>query len=171
MILKLRHSTIRSFRTDDAPSLAVHANNYKVWRNLRDLMPHPYVESDAAAFIQQTLSQTRQTNFAIEVDGAAVGAIGLGLRDNVERVGAALGYWLGEAYWGRGIISEAIPAFTRWSLDEFDLCRIHAVVFQWNPASARVLQKSGYQFEGTMRRSAIKEGQIIDRHLYAYVLD
>ena len=171
MNLQLRHSTIRPFRRDDAASLAVHANNYKVWRNLRDLMPHPYAERDAAAFIEEMLSQPRPTNFAIEVNGAAVGAIGLRLRDNVERVGAELGYWLGEAYWGRGIVSEALPAFTRWALDEFNLCRIHAVVFEWNLASARVLEKSGYQLEGKMRRSAIKEGQIIDRHLYAFVVD
>lgn len=171
MNLALRLSTIRLLCRDDAASLAVHGNNYKVWRNLRDLMPHPYAESDALEFIERTLSQPRPTSFAIEVNGAAVGVIGLGLRDNVERVGAALGYWLGEAYWGRGIVSEAIPAFTRWALEEFNLCRIHAVVFQGNPASARVLEKSGYQLEGTMRRSAIKDGQIIDRHLYAYVVE
>lgn len=171
MLIQLNRSTIRPFRPSDAASLALHANNYKVWRNLRDLMPHPYALSDAEAFIEQALASPRPTSFAIEVDGAAAGAIGLRLYDNVERVGAELGYWLGEAYWGRGVISEALPAFTQWALKEFDLCRLHAVVYEWNPASARVLEKAGYQFEGTMRRSAIKDGQIIDRHLYAFVID
>jgi RimJ/RimL family protein N-acetyltransferase len=170
-MLPLARSTIRPFRLDDAPSLAVHANNRKVWRNLRDLMPHPYVERDAAEFISHTLAAPRPTSFAIEVDGAAVGGIGLKLRDDIERIGAELGYWLGEPFWGRGILSEAVPAFTRWALDEFDLVRLEAIVFQWNPASARVLEKSGYVREGTLRRSAIKDGQVIDRWLYAYLRD
>jgi ribosomal-protein-alanine N-acetyltransferase len=170
-MLQLSRSTIRPFRLDDAPSLAVHANNYKVWRNLRDLMPHPYTERDAVEFITRAAAEAPPTNFAIEVDGAAVGGIGLKLKDDIERIGAEIGYWLGEAYWGRGILSEAVPAFTRWAVREFQLTRVEAIVFEWNPASARVLEKSGYVREGTMRRSAIKDGRIIDRWIYAFTRD
>jgi RimJ/RimL family protein N-acetyltransferase len=170
-MLNLTRSTIRLPRREDAKSIARRANNRKVWRNLRDLMPHPYAESDAVNFIERTLAQERPTNFFIEVDGAAVGGIGLKLKDDIERVGAELGYWLGEAYWGRGILSEAVPAFTQWALKEFGLIRLEAVVFEWNRPSARVLEKSGYVLEGTMRRSANKDGQVIDRWMYAYVVD
>jgi [ribosomal protein S5]-alanine N-acetyltransferase len=168
-MLELSRSTIRLPRLDDAPSLARHANNRKVWRNLRDLMPHPYAESDAVTFIQQVLADPKPVNFVIAVDGAAVGAIGLKLRDNIERIGAELGYWLAEPYWGRGILSEAVPAFTRWAMTEFELLRVEAIVFEWNPASARVLEKAGYVREGALRRSAIKDGQVIDRWMYAFV--
>jgi ribosomal-protein-alanine N-acetyltransferase len=170
-MLTLTHSTIRPFRPSDAPSLAAHANNRNVWRNLRDLMPHPYALTDAEAFIESTLQDPRRSSFAIDVDGAAVGAIGLRLRDNIERIGAELGYWVGEPFWGRGILSEAVPAFTSWALAEFELTRIEAIVFEWNAASARVLEKAGYVREGVLRRSAIKDGQIIDRWVYAYVDD
>jgi RimJ/RimL family protein N-acetyltransferase len=168
-MLRLSRCTVRPFRSDDAASIAVYANNRKVWRNLRDLMPHPYALADAERFIASMIDDPRPAHFAIEVDGAAVGAIGLKLKQDVDRIGAELGYWLGEPYWGRGILSEAVPAFTRWALAEFQLVRIEAIVFEWNPASARILEKAGFVREGTMRRSAIKDGQIIDRWLYAFV--
>jgi RimJ/RimL family protein N-acetyltransferase len=134
-------------------------------------MPHPYAESDALEFLARTAAEPRPTNFAVEVDGQAAGAIGVKLKDNIERIGAELGYWLGEAHWGRGIVSEAVPAFTQWAMREFQLKRVEAIVFEWNPASACVLEKAGYVREGTMRRSAVKDGQIIDRWLYAYVVE
>jgi RimJ/RimL family protein N-acetyltransferase len=170
-MLKLTRCTIRLPRLDDSKSIALHANNRKVWRNLRDLMPHPYAESDAVSFIDRTLVQERPTNFFIEVDGAAVGGIGLKLKDDIERVGAELGYWLGEPFWGRGILSEAVPAFTQWALKEFDLIRLEAIVFEWNRPSARILEKAGYVLEGTMRRSAVKDSQVIDRWIYAYIVE
>jgi RimJ/RimL family protein N-acetyltransferase len=111
----------------------------------------------------------RPTSFVIEVDGAAVGVIGVRLREDIERINAELGYWLGEEFWGRGILSEAIPAFTDWAMKEFNLLRVEAMVFYWNPASARVLEKSGFVREATLRRSAIKDGEVIDRWLYAFL--
>jgi len=168
MLLELSRCTIRPPRIDDAPSLARHANNRNIWRNLRDLLPHPYAEKDAVAFIDLVLSQQLPTSLVIDVEGSAVGVIGVKLRDDIERIAAELGYWLGEEYWGRGILSEAIPAFTRWAMEEFGLLRVEALVFHWNPASARVLEKSGFIREATLRRSAIKDGEVIDRWLYAY---
>jgi ribosomal-protein-alanine N-acetyltransferase len=167
-MLQLDRCTIRRFALPDAPSLAHYANNRKVWRNMRDLMPHPYALADAEAFLGTVLGCDRPTHFAIDVDGAAVGGIGVRLKGDIERVGAELGYWLGEPFWNRGILSEAVPAFTRWALAEFELTRIEAIVFEWNPASARVLEKAGFVLEGTLRQSAIKDGQLINRWMYAY---
>ena len=104
------------------------------------------------------------------VDGQAVGGIGFNLHTDVERVSAEIGYWLGEAFWNRGITSEALLAVTRYAVKEHKLTRIYAVPYEWNPASFRVLEKAGYVFEGQMRRSAIKDGKIIDQLLYAYVV-
>jgi RimJ/RimL family protein N-acetyltransferase len=170
-MLKLSRCEIRPFRVNDAPSLALHANNRNVWRNLRDLMPHPYSLENAEWFINHSLTSAPMTNFAIAIDGVAVGGIGVRLKEDIDRIGAELGYWLGEPFWGRGILTEAVPAFTRWALAEFKLMRIEAIVFEWNPASARVLEKAGFVREGTLRRSAIKDGQVIDRWMYAYLAD
>lgn len=168
-MLALTRCQIRHFAPGDAESLTLHANNRKVWRNLRDLFPHPYSISDAEAFIAGAMGDPRPTSFAIDVGGVAVGGMGLRLKGDVERIGAEIGYWLGEAFWNRGILSEAVPAFTNWAMAEFNLERVEALVFHWNPASARVLKKSGYILEGTMKRSVVKDGEIIDRWIYAFL--
>ena len=108
-------------------------------------------------------------DFAIDVKGEAVGGIGLVLRTDVERVDAELGYWLGESHWGRGVMSGAVDAFVPWALDRFNLARVHAQVFAFNGASARVLAKAGFVLEGRMRQSAVKDGKLIDQLLYARV--
>jgi RimJ/RimL family protein N-acetyltransferase len=170
MRLELVRSVIRSWQEDDADSLAAHANNRKIWRNLRDAFPHPYSVADARAFIQAARSQIPESRFAIEVDGRAVGGIGFTLGADVERVSAEVGYWLGEAYWGRGITTEALQAVTRYAVQAHRLTRIYAVPYEWNQASFRVLEKAGYVREARLRRSAIKDGQVIDQVLFAYVV-
>src|SRR5881409_3075634 len=115
MQLVLKRCTIRPWRMDDAESLAKHANNRKVWLALRDLFPHPYTTDDAHDFLRKTITAQPTTNFCIEVDGAAAGAIGIRLGEDVHRHTATLGYWLGEEFWGRGIMTEAVAALT-------DLC-------------------------------------------------
>lgn len=165
--LKLASCDVRSWRVDDAPSIAAHANNRRVWINLRDRLPHPYTVDDAHAFIRAALRRAPETVFAVAVDGAAVGGIGFTLHDDVERVSAEIGYWLGEAFWGRGIMTQALTAVTDYAIRTHDLTRVYAVPYEWNPASFRVLEKAGYVCEGRMRRSAIKDGRVIDQLLYA----
>jgi RimJ/RimL family protein N-acetyltransferase len=87
----------------------------------------------------------------------------------VHRRSAEIGYWLGEPFWGRGIMSEAVPAFTAYAFATFDVCRLYASVFEWNPASARILEKAGYVCEGRLRKSVVKDGRTIDQLLFACV--
>lgn len=168
MRLPLKESTIRSWQRDDASSLPKYANNRNVWRNLRDLFPHPYTKDDAQSYLQSVVGKTPETHFAIEVDGEAIGGIGVTLGEDIERFVGELGYWLGEPYWGRGIMTEAVRAFTQFAVEQYSLQRVEAGVFQWNPASVQVLEKAGFTLEATMRQSAFKDGQVIDRWLYAY---
>ncbi|UCG53244.1 MAG: GNAT family N-acetyltransferase [Candidatus Latescibacterota bacterium] len=170
MQIKLDSCEVRSLRENDAESLAKHANNWKVWINLRDAFPHPYTIDDARAFIQNTLGQTPEGHFAIAVDGETVGAIGIKLNKDVERVSAEIGYWLGEPFWGRGITTEALEAVTRYAIEKHGLTRVYALPYAWNPASFRVLEKAGYVLEARMRRSAVKDGKIVDQLLYAFVV-
>ncbi len=166
MRLTLERSIIRPFRLDDAASLAHHANDRGVWRNLRDLFPHPYTLQDAHAWLERSAREPYSA-FAIEVDGAAVGAIGFEAKADVYRHTAEIGYWLGRAYWGRGITSEAIDAFARQLFATRDLMRLEAGVYAWNPASMRVLEKAGFEREACMRKAAFKDGQYVDVLLYA----
>ena len=169
MVLRTPSCVVRSYRPADAASLAAHGNNRKIWVNLRDRFPHPFREADGAAYIAHLQSQTNPTSFAIEVDGDAVGGISLGVGSDVERLSAELGYWLGEALWGRGIMSDAVAAVTEYGFRELRLMRIFALPFAHNRASHRVLEKAGYQREGVLRSSVIKDGSMFDQYLFARI--
>jgi len=77
MELLLERCTIRPWRLDDAESLARHANNRKIWLAVRDLFPHRYTIQDAHEFLQRAVSEQPEMKFCIEIDGAAVGGIGV----------------------------------------------------------------------------------------------
>lgn len=169
MKLELKTCVIRPWQMGDEESLVRHANNYKVWRNVRDRFPYPYGIDDAREWIRLASEENPQVNFAIVVGGEAVGGIGLVLKDDIYRCAAEIGYWLGEEFWGQGIMTEAVRALTRWGFEHFDLSRIYAGVLEWNPASMRVLEKAGYQFEGRLRKAVIKQNQVMDEFIYAIV--
>ena len=153
---------------DDAGALVKHADNRKIWINLRDAFPHPYALEDAQEFLQRATTQSPETILCIATVEEAIGAISFGLHDDVERVSAEIGYWLSEDYWGQGIVTAALKAVTAYAMRTHDLSRVYALPYEWNEASFRVLEKAGYVFEGRMRCSAIKDGKVIDQLLYAY---
>jgi len=169
MRLALKSCTVRSWSAGDVASLVRHANNRKIWINVRDRFPSPYTVEDAESWVRHCSRAMPVTDFAIEVEGEAAGGIGVVLHDDVERVSAELGFWLGEAFWGRGVMTEAVGLFVPWAFEQFGLSRIYAHVFSYNVGSARVLEKVGFAREGLLRRAVIKEGQIIDEWLYACV--
>jgi len=170
MRIDLERSAVRSFVRADAASLARHADNRAVWRNLRDAFPHPYRLADARRFLRGAIGRDPETVFAIEVEGQAAGGIGFRLHDDVERVSAELGYWLGEPFWGRGIATEAVRAVTGLAFARHGLTRVYALPFEWNAASCRVLEKAGFVLEARLRKSAIKDGRVLDQFLYARVV-
>jgi RimJ/RimL family protein N-acetyltransferase len=163
----LTHCTLRDWRRGDELSLVRHANNRNVWINLRDRFPHPYTKRDAARWLAYMRSVPPDTHFAIAVDGAAVGAIGFVVQPDVHRISAEIGYWLGEAYWGRGIMTEALRAVTALAFETHGLVRLYAAVFAWNPASMRVLEKCGFEREAVLKNGACKDGRVIDTVLFA----
>lgn len=171
MEFKLKTCTVRSVEWHDRESIVRHANNRNVWINLRDRFPHPYTDADARNFLESIVGIRPETSFTIEVDGEAVGGIGFTVQPDVAHRSAEIGYWLGEKFWGRGIATEALKAVTEYAFANYDLCRLYAHVFEWNPASARVLEKAGYQLEGRLKKSVTKNGHTIDQLMYAVVRD
>ncbi|HOY69010.1 MAG TPA: GNAT family protein [Candidatus Ozemobacteraceae bacterium] len=171
MEIPLPHAVIRSYRPGDAAALAHHADNRKIWLNLRDRFPHPYTLADAVDFIEKATHATPETMFAICVGGEAAGGIGYTLHSHEQRLTAELGYWLGERFWGRGIMSEAVEALTSYAMKAHGLVRIYAMPYATNTSSARVLEKAGYVFEGRLRKNVIKDGRILDQLVYAKLAD
>ena len=150
-----------------------HANSWKVARNLRDVFPHPYAEKDARDFVALCIQNEGKGQLcrAIDVGGQAVGTISLTVGGDVYRRSGELGYWLGEEFWGRGIMTAAVQRICREGFERFDLVRIYAEPFASNTASRRVLEKAGFTLEGVMRRGVYKDGQVLDYCMYALLRD
>ena len=160
---------LRPWQPGDVDALVKYANNYAIWRNLPDTFPHPYTETDAREWSQRPNQGEPLTNLAIATADEAIGSIGLTLQDDVHFRSGEVGYWLGEPFWGQGIATRALRAFSEYPFANFDLVRLYAIVFEWNPASARVLEKAGFTFEARMRNGANKAGSTVDEFLYALV--
>jgi RimJ/RimL family protein N-acetyltransferase len=169
MQLRGERCIVRSWRRDDAESLAAHANNPRVARQLRDRFPHPYTRHDAAEFLQRASVDAPSADFAIEIEGRAAGGIGFVRGADIERYAAEIGYWLGEPFWGRGAATEAVALVTAHAFERWGLLRMFALPFADNVASRRVLEKVGYTCEGVLRASCVKFGAPRDQALYARI--
>ena len=148
---------IRGFKEDDIGSLAKHANNPRVAANLENGFPHPFTAEDAKNWIKRAVSEREDCDFAIATAAEVIGGIGFKQRTDVFHRSAEVGYWIAEPYWGQGIATKALKAIVNYAFHEFDLIRIYASPFECNPASARVLEKSGFQYEGRLRKSVVKK--------------
>ena len=160
---------LRPWQPEDVAALVKYANNYAIWRNLGDRFPHPYTANDAEEWVQLSMGREPAINLAIATTDEAIGGIGIRLQGDVHFRSGEVGYWLGEPFWGQGIATKALRAFSEYAFANFDLVRLYALVFEWNPASTRVLEKAGFSFEARMRKSATKDGTTIDEFLYALV--
>lgn len=160
---------VRPWRLADKPALLRHANNRNVWRNLAHRFPHPYTEADADAWLTTFSQQPGHLRWAIDVAGEAVGGIGAEPGEGIFAKTGNFGYWLGEAFWGRGIMTAAVRVTANYAFETLDLARLESPVFEWNPASMRVLEKCGFEREGVRRKGIFKDGQIIDAVMYARV--
>lgn len=157
---------IRSFEASDAAAIVKYADSKSVWLGLRDAFPHPYTLKDAHDWLNLAMSQRPECNFAIARAEEVIGGIGVGLGEGERRLSGEVGYWLGEPFWGKGIGSRAVMAFTDYVFETYDLIRVYADVFSSNPASARVLEKAGYRQEAHFRNAIIKDGRILDLYVY-----
>lgn len=160
---------IRHYQQTDLERLVQLANNPRIACHLRDAFPSPYREQDAVAWYQGR--REPHTAFAIAGPDGFMGSIGLILGEDIYRKSAEIGYWLGEPYWGRGIITAALKVFAPYAMREYHLVRLYAGVFESNPASCRVLEKAGFTKEAVMRKAVFKQGQLLDQHLYSLISD
>lgn len=160
---------IRKWDLSDAKDLAAALSNKKVQDNLRDGLPYPYAEQDGKDFISTMLSADENETFAfaITVDNIVIGSIGIFRQENIHRQTAELGYYIAEQYWGKGIMTEAVKQICEYVFGNSDIIRIYAEPFAYNIASCRVLEKAGFQYEGTLRSNAVKNGKVIDMKMYS----
>ncbi|MEZ5173688.1 MAG: GNAT family protein [Bacteroidia bacterium] len=158
---------LRPWTLDDLQSLLKYANNPNIARFMTDSFPHPYTEKDGVNFINKFSHDNPVQVFAIQVNGEAAGGIGIHPQGDIMRLNAELGYWLGEPYWGKGIISEAAKQMIEYGFNTFKINRIYARPYSSNKASQRVLEKSGFRLEARIEKNIIKNGELLDELIYA----
>ncbi len=160
---------IRKWELLDAADLSVNISNKKIQDNLRDGLPYPYTEQDGRDYISAMLSSDENNTFAfaITIDNKVIGSIGVFRQENIHSKTGELGYYIGEEYWGKGIMTEAVRQICSYVFDNSDIIRIYAEPFAYNIASCRVLEKAGFQYEGTLRSNAVKNSKVIDMKMYS----
>lgn len=162
---------IREWKLEDAARLAEVLNNSNILNNLRDGIPYPYTKRDAEEYITSMLEadKTKTFAFAITMDDEVVGSIGVFRCENIHFKTAEMGYYIGEPYWGCGLGTSAVTQVCKYIFDNTDIIRIFAEPFAYNTASCRVLEKSGFQFEGLLKSNAVKNGKVIDMRMYSLI--
>jgi RimJ/RimL family protein N-acetyltransferase len=159
---------LRPWTLDDLPALVKYANDPTVADNLMDTFPHPYTEADGKRFLALFMSKDPQLVLAIEVDGEAVGAVGLHPQGDVYRRNAELGYWIAMKHRGKGIMARAIQQAVARGFELLpDIHRIFARPYGSNTASQRVLEKAGFVLEARLLGTFLKNGRVEDELIYA----
>ena len=160
---------IRNWELSDAADLAAVISNKKVQDKLCDGLPYPYTEQDGIDFISAMLAADKNEtfSFAVTIDNKAIGSIGVFRQSNIHCRTAELGYYIAEEYWGKGIMTEAVKQICEYVFRKSDIIRIYAETFAYNKASCRVLEKAGFQYEGTLRKNAVKNGKVLDVEMYS----
>ena len=158
---------LRPWTQNDLPSLVKHANNIKIAKMLTNQFPLPYTEDSGKAFIKHATEHTPLRILAIDVEGEAVGAIGLHPQADIQCKNAEMGYWLSESYWGRGIMSKAIPKMVDYGFQNLSIERIFARPFGHNLGSQKALEKAGFRFEAKFEKTLFKYDEYVDELYYA----
>jgi ribosomal-protein-alanine N-acetyltransferase len=101
-------------------------------------------------------------------DKKLIGIINTSIPHRINRR-VELGYTISRAYWGQGLATEAVKALIEFGFEKMDLVRIEAVVLSAHRASARVVEKSGMQFEGILHSYQVWKNKPCDLRMYAIV--
>jgi len=157
---------IREFLANDVEAIVKNANNREVSKYMRDSFPYPYSKDNAVQWIDFVKKNYSSLFFAIADENELIGGIGALPQTDVHRFSAEVGFWLGQSYWNKGIITKAVPVFCNYLFTKFDFNRLTANVFEGNEASQKVLEKTGFILEGKLRKSVFKENKFVDHYIY-----
>ena len=158
---------LRKWSEADLDNLVKYANNQNVAKWLTNGFPHPYTYEDGKAYLSMIANDNPTKVFAIEVNGEAVGSIGIFPQTDIHEKNAEMGYWLAEEYWGKGIMTQAIREIVEYGFSTFEIVRIFARPFSTNLKSQRVLEKAGFELEARLKRALFKNGKFMDELTYA----
>jgi RimJ/RimL family protein N-acetyltransferase len=164
--LRIGQYQIREFLTNDVEAIVKNANNREVSKYMRDSFPYPYTKENAAQWIDFVKKNYSTLFFAIADETELIGGIGAVPQTDVHRFSAEVGFWLGQSHWNKGIITIVLPVFCNYLFTKFNFNRLTANVFEGNEASKKVLEKTGFVLEGTLRKNVFKENKFVDHYIY-----
>jgi len=160
---------LRRFKQDDAPHIVTLAGNYDVAKMTLNI-PHPYPADGATAFIERSQlawDKGERYGFAIVLKDSDTFMGVIGIIPELQHLRAEVGYWIGKPFWGNGYVTEALKSVIEFGFKTIDLNRISASYRVDNPASGRVMEKAGMQFEGTFRQAIFRDQVYSDLSYYA----
>ena len=153
---------LRAPETSDINAIAHLANNISV-ASAVSRMPHPYTEKDAEAFVARVASGAMgKCVYAITRNETRdfIGCCGLQAQEGGGN-GLEIGYWLGQPFWNGGFATEAAQTLIDFGFRHFDIDFIDGRVRVMNIGSRRVLQKCGFQFQGTGMAPSLALGGMV----------
>lgn len=164
---------LRPFELRDAPRVQLFAGAREI-AEMTGHIPHPYPDGAAEDWIGGHAAEWRRgdaVTFAIvrRATDELIGAIGLTI--HAQHCHAELGYWLGIPFWNQGFTTEAARAVLQFAFETLELNRVYAAHFARNPASGRVMQKIGMQYEGTLRQHFSRWERFEDLVYYGILID
>jgi ribosomal-protein-alanine N-acetyltransferase len=162
--------SLTEFRPSDKATCVERIGDRDIYeRTLR--IPHPYTDAHFDQWLRIVAEATEQhgepVHFAIREGDPLIG--GIGFDGLIKGHKAEIGYWLAKPWWGRGIMTAVVGKVCEYAFAQWNLVRITAQVFESNIASARVLEKNGFEFEGLLRKHHLKDGRFLDSRLFALV--
>jgi RimJ/RimL family protein N-acetyltransferase len=156
---------LRPWSEEDIPALVSACNDSEITRWI-PVIPSPYTEDDARAFVRGELESVPEHSYAITVDGVVAGAIGMSVNSMNYR--GRIGYWVAAHARGRGVCTRALRLLSRWALEELGLQRLDLITDPDNLASQRVAEKVGFRPEGVMRAHLKhQDGRVRDSALFS----
>lgn len=161
-----RSVVLQPVTENELDELAMLANNPAIAANLKDVFPSPYTRADARSFYTLILEGKLGYVWGIFYNHSFAGIISIIPQTDIYRHSAEIGYWLGETYQGKGIMTEAVFLVTEYAFKELNIYRIYAGVFAPNKVSANVLLKNGFHCEAIKKKAVIKNGVLLDEHLF-----
>ena len=155
----------------DKKNLVLYLSDREIYNNTLRL-PFPYTARDAEWWIRYVEENKKKSglmlNFAIRTgDKKLIGGISYHMKYGLTSHKDEIGYWLAKDYWNKGIMSKVVKKFCEYGFNSLNLVRIEATVFEHNLSSCKVLEKAGFEYEGTMKKYYLKDGDYIDVRLYA----
>lgn len=165
MKANIKFLELREWDDRDVIQLANIANNENISKLLTDNFPFPYTLDDAISWV--TLCKTSlDLNLAIVYKRKIAGGISLKKHCRFTENSGEIGYWLGQGYWNRGLMTEVIRQISEYSFAKLKLKKIYARVMKNNTSSLTVLSKNGFQYKTSLKDEIKKKEFLLDADLY-----